>query len=366
MPQSPKLSVCQAGLTNTHVHLFPSRTPTLELGKELLGGKGAGLFEMAAIGMPVPPGFVIDTRVCSLQRDAHQSMLAQVSAEIADGVAHIEHSTGKRFGSRTHPLLVSVRSGARESMPGMMDTILNLGVNDDTVIGLADASGDERFAWDSYRRLIQMYSNIVFGIAADLFERALEKTKSGAGVSSDSELDVAALRELTARYKAIVLDCTGLTFPQDPQEQLTPAIAAVFESWNSARACAYRRLNEIPNDWGTAVTVQAMVFGNLGRNSATGVAFTRNPATGEHKLYGEYLANAQGEDVVAGIRTPLKLTCDGNQDVDGIDTSLEAVMPEAFKELLATAERLERHYGDVQDIEFTIEREKLFILQTRS
>ncbi len=340
--------------------------PTLALGSELLGGKGAGLFQMAAMGLPVPPGFVIDTRVCSLQREADQNMLARLSEKIANGVAHIEHATGKQFGSQTRPLLVSVRSGARESMPGMMDTILNLGVNDDTVVGLANASGDERFAWDSYRRLIQMYSNIVLGLEALLFEQVLEDMKSSAGAASDSDLPAAALRELTSEYKAIFRDRTGFPFPQDPHKQLGPAIDAVFASWNTARACTYRRLNRIPDTWGTAVTVQAMVFGNLGGNSATGVAFTRNPATGERQLFGEYLANAQGEDVVAGIRTPLSLTRGGAKDVDGSDDSLEVTMPGAFQELLTTAEHLERHYGDVQDIEFTIERNILFILQTRS
>lgn len=354
-----------ARVSQSHVHLFGGGLAPLASRKELLGGKGAGLCEMAAIGLPVPPGFVIDTGVCSLVRGSGDALAAWLLPQIADGLAHIESVTGRRFNSEANPLLVSVRSGARESMPGMMDTVLNLGLNDITVDGLARASGDERFAWDSYRRFIQMYSNVVLGVDASLFERALESAKECSGALADWELPADALRELTSAYKQIVIESVGTQFPQDVNEQLVRAIAAVFDSWDTPRARAYRRFNNIPDDWGTAVTVQAMVFGNMGADSATGVAFTRDPATGEREIYGEYLVNAQGEDVVAGVRTPQCLTRSSRDASGSTEPSMEEAMPATFAELSRTFDLLERHYRDMQDIEFTVERDKLWILQTR-
>ena len=276
--------------------------------KNLLGGKGANLAEMASIGLPVPPGFTIATPACALYDEKGDGVRDALAAEVAEGIAHIERVTGKSFGNAADPLLVSVRSGARVSMPGMMDTVLNLGLNDETVRGLAAGSGDARFAWDSYRRFIQMYADVVLGLDHGAFEEALEIAKEDRGVHLDTELEAGDWEKLVRRYKALVEELWGQPFPQDVHEQLWGAIGAVFGSWQSDRAKTYRRLNAIPGDWGTAVNVQAMVFGNMGDTSATGVAFTRDPATGERAYYGEYLVNAQGEDVVAGIRTPQYLT----------------------------------------------------------
>ncbi|HEX8571302.1 MAG TPA: pyruvate, phosphate dikinase [Allosphingosinicella sp.] len=334
--------------------------------KNLLGGKGANLAEMASIGLPVPPGFTITTEMCARYYEEGESFPDSLRDEVAEGLAHIEGICGKSFGDPADPLLVSVRSGARVSMPGMMDTVLNLGLNDETVEGLAAISGDPRFAWDSYRRFIQMYSNVVLGLRHDLFEEALEIAKEDKGVHLDTELEAADWRRLTARYREIVAEALGRPFPGDVHEQLWGAIGAVFGSWQSDRARTYRRLNSIPGDWGTAVNVQAMVFGNMGETSATGVAFTRNPSTGERAYYGEYLINAQGEDVVAGIRTPQYLTRSARDAAGAKASSMEESMPEVFAELARVFDLLERHYRDMQDIEFTVERGKLFMLQTRS
>ncbi|HEY0111657.1 MAG TPA: pyruvate, phosphate dikinase [Allosphingosinicella sp.] len=334
--------------------------------KNLLGGKGANLAEMASIGLPVPPGFTISTEMCALYYAEGESFPESVRAEVREGLAHVEQVTGKSFGNASDPLLVSVRSGARVSMPGMMDTVLNLGLNDETVQGLASGSGNARFAWDSYRRFIQMYSDVVLGLDHGAFEEALEIAKEDKGVHLDTDLDADDLMRLVERYKALVEEQLGRPFPQDVQEQLWGAIGAVFGSWQSERAKVYRRLNSIPHDWGTAVNVQAMVFGNMGETSATGVAFTRNPSTGERAYYGEYLINAQGEDVVAGIRTPQYLTLSAREAAGAKAASMEESMPEVFGELARVFDLLERHYRDMQDIEFTVERGKLFMLQTRS
>ena len=272
--------------------------------KNLLGGKGANLAEMASIGLPVPPGFTISTEMCTRYYDEGERFPESLIEEVKAGVAHIEKVTGKSFGSAADPLLVSVRSGARVSMPGMMDTVLNLGLNDETVAGLAAISGDERFAWDSYRRFVQMYSDVVLGLDHDAFEDALEIMKEDNGFFLDTDMEASHWQALVAEYKTIVEQQWGKPFPQDVNDQLWGAVSAVFGSWQADRAKVYRKLNDIPGDWGTAVNVQAMVFGNMGETSATGVAFTRNPSTGEHAYYGEWLVNAQGEDVVAGIRTP--------------------------------------------------------------
>ena len=334
--------------------------------KELLGGKGANLAEMASIGLPVPPGFTIGTHVCAAYYDAGGKLPEAVMAEALAGIAHIEAVTAKRFGDPADPLLVSVRSGARVSMPGMMDTVLNLGLNDATVAGLAAASGDARFAWDSYRRFIQMYADVVLGLDHYLFEDALEILKEDRGVVLDTELSAQDLEGLVARYKATVEEGLGRPFPQDVHDQLWGAVGAVFGSWRSERARVYRRLNDIPEEWGTAVTVQAMVFGNMGPTSATGVAFTRDPATGERAHYGEFLINAQGEDVVAGIRTPQYLTRAARSAAGARAESMEEAMPAVFAELARVFDLLERHYRDMQDIEFTVERGQLWMLQTRS
>ena len=333
--------------------------------KALLGGKGANLAEMASIGLPVPPGFTISTAMCALYSAAGECP-ESLRAEVAEGLGHIETATGKSFGDAADPLLVSVRSGARVSMPGMMDTVLNLGLNDETVEGLATTSGDSRFAWDSYRRFIQMYSDVVLGLDHGRFEEALEIAKEDKGVHLDTGLEAEDWRRLVTAYKELVEELWGRSFPQDVTEQLWGAIGAVFGSWQSERAKTYRRLNAIPGDWGTAVNVQAMVFGNMGETSATGVAFTRNPSTGERAFYGEYLVNAQGEDVVAGIRTPQYLTRSAREAAGAKALSMEETMPEAFAELAQVFDLLERHYRDMQDIEFTVERGKLFMLQTRS
>jgi len=334
--------------------------------KNLLGGKGANLDGMAGIGLPVPPGFTISTPVCALYYDEGETFPDSLKAEVATGVAHIESATGKTFGDAADPLLVSVRSGARVSMPGMMDTVLNLGLNDATVVGLAQVSGDDRFAWDSYRRFIQMYSDVVLGLDHGRFEEALEIAKEDNGYNLDTELSAGDWQKLVAEYKAIVEELWGKPFPQDVHDQLWGAIGAVFGSWQSERAKVYRRLNDIPGDWGTAVNVQAMVFGNMGETSATGVAFTRDPAKGDNAYYGEFLINAQGEDVVAGIRTPQYLTRAARETAGAKPLSMEEAMPEAYAELARVFDQLERHYRDMQDIEFTVERGKLWMLQTRS
>jgi pyruvate,orthophosphate dikinase len=334
--------------------------------KNLLGGKGANLDGMAAIGLPVPPGFTITTEVCTAYYANGEAFPDGLTDQVAKGIAHIEGVTGKSFGDPANPLLVSVRSGARVSMPGMMDTVLNLGLNDKTVEGLSASSGDARFAWDSYRRFIQMYADVVLGLDHHAFEDALEIAKEDRGYFLDTELEANDLIELVAEYKKLVEAEWGKPFPQDVNEQLWGAVGAVFASWDSDRAKVYRRLNSIPGDWGTAVNVQAMVFGNMGDTSATGVAFTRDPATGENAYYGEYLINAQGEDVVAGIRTPQYLTKAAREAAGAKPLSMEEAMPEAYAELARVFDTLERHYRDMQDIEFTVERGKLWMLQTRS
>jgi pyruvate,orthophosphate dikinase len=348
------------------VHLFGGTATTAERSKELLGGKGANLAEMASIGLPVPPGFTITTEVCTAYYDNDEQYPAGLADEVAAGIAHIEALTGKAFGDAANPLLVSVRSGARVSMPGMMDTVLNLGLNDTTVAGLAEASGDPRFAWDSYRRFIQMYADVVMGLDHAEFEEALEIAKEDKGFFLDTEMAAEDWQALVKQYQAIVERETGAAFPQQPKDQLWGAIGAVFASWESERAKVYRRLNGIPGEWGTAVNVQAMVFGNMGDTSATGVAFTRDPATGERAWYGEWLINAQGEDVVAGIRTPQYLTKVAREKAGAKPLSMEEAMPETFAELGRVFDTLETHYRDMQDIEFTVERGKLWMLQTRS
>ncbi len=334
--------------------------------KTITGGKGANLAEMASIGLPVPPGFTIPTEECVRYLQEGADFSASLRDEVADALAHIEAAVGKKFGDAGDPLLVSVRSGARVSMPGMMDTVLNLGLNDATVAGLAKASGDERFAWDSYRRFIQMYSDVVLGIDHGHFEEALEIAKEDKGYYADTEMLSEDWQELVAQYKSIAEEELGKPFPQDVTEQLWGAIAAVFDSWDADRAKVYRRLNDIPGDWGTAVNVQAMVFGNMGDTSATGVAFTRDPATGTRAYYGEYLINAQGEDVVAGIRTPQYLTKAAREAANAKPLSMEEAMPDAYGELAHVFDLLEKHYRDMQDIEFTVQQGKLWMLQTRS
>ncbi|HTG39945.1 pyruvate, phosphate dikinase [Sphingomonas sp.] len=334
--------------------------------KNLLGGKGANLAEMASIGLPVPPGFTISTAMCARYYEEGEAFPDSLRAEVADGLAHIEAVTGKAFGDPANPLLVSVRSGARVSMPGMMDTVLNLGLNDETVAGLARVSDDPRFAWDSYRRFIQMYADVVLGLDHDRFEEALEIAKEDRGYFLDTELTADDLQALVAEYKALVDELWGRPFPQDVHDQLWGAVGAVFGSWQSERAKVYRRLNDIPADWGTAVNVQAMVFGNMGDTSATGVAFTRDPSTGANGYYGEFLINAQGEDVVAGIRTPQYLTRAAREAAGARPASMEEAMPAVYAELAAVFDTLERHYRDMQDIEFTVEKAKLWMLQTRS
>jgi len=328
--------------------------------KNLLGGKGANLAEMTNLGAPVPPGFTITTEVCTEFYKVGGKLPPGLEADVSAAVAKMEKLLGKKFGDPTNPLLVSVRSGARASMPGMMDTILNLGLNDQTVAGLAQGAGGERFAYDSYRRFVAMYGDVVLEMKPerkedhDPFEVILTAKKKALGVKVDSELPAAALKELVAEFKAAIKQHKGVDFPSNPLDQLKGAIMAVFRSWENDRAKVYRKLNNIPSEWGTAVNVQAMVFGNKGTDSATGVCFTRNPASGENVFYGEFLVNAQGEDVVAGIRTPQKIA------------ELEADFPKAYKQLLDIRKKLEKHYKEMQDIEFTIENEKLFMLQCRN
>ena len=352
--------------------------------RNLLGGKGANLAEMNLLGMPVPPGFTITTEVCTeYTQKGKDAVVALIKEEVEAAIAHVEKLTGKQFDEPSNPLLVSVRSGARASMPGMMDTVLNLGMNDATVASLAEKSGNPRFAWDSYRRFVQMYGDVVLGMKPkskadiDPFEAIMEKVKEEKGVKLDTELEVSDLQNLVKLFKAAVKDFTGKDFPDSAWEQLWGGICAVFDSWMNERAILYRRMNQIPEEWGTAVNVQAMVYGNMGDNSATGVAFSRDAATGENMFNGEYLINAQGEDVVAGIRTPQQITTEGSRRwaaLQGISEeeraskypSLEESMPTLAAELIAISNRLEDYYKDMQDMEFTIQDGKLWMLQTRN
>ncbi|HXK97520.1 MAG TPA: pyruvate, phosphate dikinase, partial [Limnochordia bacterium] len=322
--------------------------------KILVGGKGANLAEMVELGIPVPAGFTITTEACIEFYNRSEQWPEGLEEQVMENLAKVEEAMGAKFGDTNNPLLVSVRSGARVSMPGMMDTVLNLGLNDETVQGLAAKSGNPRFAWDSYRRFIQMYGDVVMGVEHDKFEEVLQAVKNAKGAQLDTDLDAEDLQELVKKYKEVVLREAGKLFPNDPVEQLKGAINAVFMSWNNPRAIRYRELNDIPGDWGTAVNVQAMVFGNMGETSGTGVAFTRNPSTGENVFYGEYLMNAQGEDVVAGIRTPHPIA------------TLAEAMPDVYRQLVDIYKKLENHYRDMQDIEFTIQEGKLYMLQTRA
>lgn len=322
--------------------------------KNILGGKGANLAEMTSLGIPVPPGFTVSTEVCTHFYENGAKLPDWVKPSVEKAMAKVEAKIGKKFGNSQDPLLVSVRSGARASMPGMMDTILNLGLNDETVEGLAKASGNPRFAWDSYRRFLQMFSDVVMGMNGSMLEVTLEDLKADKGYHEDTQLTVEDLKVLVKKFKDLVKSTTGQAFPTDPWEQLWQAVSAVFRSWHTPRAITYRELNSIPASWGTAVNIQSMVFGNMGDDSATGVAFTRDPSTGDKKFYGEFLINAQGEDVVAGIRTPVPIA------------ELSKKMPQAFKELTDIYLKLEKHYRDMQDIEFTIEKNRLWMLQTRN
>ena len=334
-----------------YVYLFSEGNGNM---RELLGGKGANLAEMTNLGMPVPQGFTISTEACTRYYEDGEKIAQDIQDQIYEYLAKMEEITGKKFGDPHNPLLVSVRSGSRASMPGMMDTILNLGLNDEVVESFAKITNNPRFAYDSYRRFIQMYSDVVMEVGKKYFEELIDKMKEEKGVHLDTELDADDLKKLAEQFKAEYKEKLGVDFPSDPKEQLMGAVKAVFRSWNNQRAIVYRRMNDIPSDWGTAVNVQAMVFGNTGDTSGTGVAFTRNPATGDPHLYGEFLMNAQGEDVVAGIRTP--------QSID----QLKQVMPEVYDQFSAIADKLEKHYKDMQDMEFTIENGKLYMLQTRN
>src|SRR5690554_4723665 len=325
---------------------------TLDERKHILGGKGSGLADMTAAGLPVPPGFTITCQACAEYYDAGSKWPADLAAQVEANIAKLEKALGKTFGKGSNPLLVSVRSGAYASMPGMMDTVLNLGLNDETLEAVVNLTGNERFAYDAYRRFLQMFGDVVLGLNHDDFEHALEKVKDARGVKLDTDLDVEGLKVVVDEYKK-VYDKSGKKFPQDAREQLRDAINAVFSSWNNPRAIKYRQLNDIRGLLGTAVNVQTMVFGNMGSGSGTGVAFTRDPATGERILFGDYLMNAQGEDVVAGIRTPSPIA------------HLNDEMPDIYKQLADICDRLERHFCDMQDVEFTIEQGKLWMLQTR-
>lgn len=338
-------------VSKKYVYLFNEGNASM---KNLLGGKGANLAEMTNLGIPVPQGFTVSTEACTKYYEDGRTLSDDVTQQIYTALSNIESSTEKKFGSIDNPLLVSVRSGARASMPGMMDTILNLGLNDETVEAVAKLTNNERFAYDSYRRFIQMFSDVVMGIEKRRFEDILDEVKEARMVKFDTELNASDLKEVVKKYKTLYEKEMGKKFPQDPKEQLLGAITAVFSSWENPRAIVYRRLNDIPSDWGTAVNVQSMVFGNMGETSGTGVAFTRNPATGEREIFGEYLINAQGEDVVAGIRTPQTIT------------RLQEDLPECYKQFIEIANRLEKHYRDMQDMEFTIEQGKLYFLQTRN
>ena len=334
--------------------------------KELLGGKGANLAEMSSLGLPVPPGFTVTTEVCTHYYQNGKQYPAELKDQVSRALVSLEKQMGHKFGDKNDPLLLSVRSGARVSMPGMMDTVLNLGLNDETVVGLAQKSGNERFAYDSYRRFIQMYGDVVLEVPHHDFEDILEQYKRDQGVSEDTQLTAETLKAVVKDYKAIVLKEMGKPFPMDVHEQLWGAVGAVFASWHTPRAVTYRNIHTIPESWGTAVNVQCMVFGNMGDDCATGVAFTRDPSTGEDYFYGEYLINAQGEDVVAGIRTPQSLTVQGKEKEKSTLPAMEEVMPAVFKQLCDVRTILEKHYRDMQDIEFTVQSEKLFMLQTRS
>jgi pyruvate,orthophosphate dikinase len=367
--KAKRVTAKAASTTDRKKRVYLFGTGTLEGGSDLvnlLGGKGANLAEMARLGFPVPPGFTITTDVCADYYANGRRLPASLEREVAAALAEIGKAAGARFGDEKMPLLVSVRSGARVSMPGMMDTILNLGLNDRTVKGLAARSGDARFAYDSYRRFIQMYASVVLGMDHGVFEDILDNFKNLNGLSLDTQLLADDWLEIIEEYKEAVTNALGRPFPEDTNEQLWGAIGAVFGSWQTARAQTYRRLHAIPEEWGTAVNVQAMVFGNLGETSATGVAFTRNPSTGAKEIYGEFLLNAQGEDVVAGIRTPQALTEAARQNASDSSPSLETLMPSVFAELKSYFERLERHYRDMQDVEFTVQEGKLWLLQTRS
>ena len=334
--------------------------------RNLLGGKGANLAEMSSIGLPVPPGFTLSTEVCTWFYDNGRSYPTELKDQVNSAISRLEQETGMGFANPDNPLLLSVRSGARASMPGMMDTVLNLGLNRATTEGLAKRSGEKRFAWDSFRRFIQMYSDVVMDVDHGLFEDALEDMKAAQGCVEDTDLSGDDFETLVEQYLAIVQEESGQAFPEDPHEQLWGAVGAVFGSWMNARAMTYRRLNNIPAEWGTAVNIQAMVFGNMGDDCATGVAFTRNPSTGENVFYGEFLINAQGEDVVAGIRTPRNLTTRERKESGSDQQAMEEAMPEVFKQLCDVRHKLETHYRDMQDIEFTIQQDKLYMLQTRS
>jgi len=338
-------------MSKKYVYLFSEGNAGM---RNLLGGKGANLAEMTGMGLPVPQGFTVTTEACTRYYEDGQQIAPEIIEQIYEAMEKVEKIAGKKFGDINNPFLVSVRSGARVSMPGMMDTILNLGLNDDTVKGLAKLTDNERFAYDSYRRFIQMFSDVVMGIEKAKFDEIFEDVKKANGAALDTDLNAENLKEVVKRYKELYKAEKGVEFPQDPKEQLLEAVKAVFRSWNNPRAIVYRRMNDIPSDWGTAVNVQAMVFGNMGNDSGTGVAFTRNPATGEKELYGEFLVNAQGEDVVAGIRTPEPIG------------KLKEKMPEIYDQFVKIAETLEKHYKDMQDMEFTIERGKLYMLQTRN
>ena len=334
--------------------------------KEILGGKGANLAEMGRLGLPVPPGFTISTAVCDLFYKNKKQLPKTILTSIKSELKQIEKITKKKFGDLNNPLLVSVRSGARISMPGMMDTILNLGLNDKTVVALKNKTANGRFAKDSYRRFIQMYSNVVLGVDGHYFEETIDNFKLTKGVLLDTDLNEEDWDDLIKNFKDIVKQKAKIDFPQNVEEQLYGAISAVFLSWESQRAKTYRKLNQIPDHWGTAVNVQAMVFGNMGNDCATGVAFTRNPSTGENHFFGEYLINAQGEDVVAGTRTPQYITKQAKLEAKATEPSMEETMPKVFSELRKIFLKLEKHYKDMQDIEFTVENNKLWMLQTRS
>ncbi|MEG2652232.1 MAG: pyruvate, phosphate dikinase, partial [Ruthenibacterium sp.] len=338
-------------MSHKYVYLFSEGKGSM---RELLGGKGANLAEMTNLGMPVPQGFTVSTEACTQYYADDRQINDDIKSQIFECMKKMEQITGKNFGDAKNPLLVSVRSGARASMPGMMDTILNLGLNDEVVEGLAAFTGNPRFAYDSYRRFVQMFSDVVMEMSKTEFEKLIDEAKEAKGVKQDTDLDAGDLKALVQKFKALYKSKMGKDFPADPAEQLMEAVKAVFRSWDNPRANTYRRMNEIPYDWGTAVSVQSMVFGNSGDNSGTGVAFTRDPATGEKALFGEYLINAQGEDVVAGIRTPSPIK------------HLKDQMPEVYEQFATIATNLENHYRDMQDMEFTIENGKLYMLQTRN
>ena len=334
-----------------YVYMFSEGNASM---RNLLGGKGANLAEMTVMGLPIPQGFTVTTEACTEYNEGGKVLSEEMTAQIEEALKKLESIAGKTLGDNENPLLVSVRSGARASMPGMMDTVLNLGLNDVSVIGLANATGNERFAYDSYRRFIMMFADVVIGVSKSKFERKLDEYKEQVGVKYDTDLSAEDLKKVTEMFKQIYLEDQGTEFPQDPKEQLFDAVMAVFRSWDNPRAFTYRRMNDIPYSWGTAVNVQMMVFGNMGDTSGTGVAFTRNAATGEKMIFGEYLINAQGEDVVAGVRTPKPIA------------TLEKDMPDVYVEFMNIANKLEQHYKDMQDMEFTIEKGKLYFLQTRN